>query len=232
MAKSGPKPKTGAQGTKDAEGTRRALIAAAVEALRDCGFAQASAREIGRRADCNQALVFYHFGSVVNLHLAALDHVSEQRRARYQAAVQGASGDLSALLRTARTVVTEDLDQGNVAVLATMIAAAQSIPELGPQVAERIAPWRQFAADSLREAIEGVPFAGLLPADDLAHGVVALYLGLEMLASLDGDREPASRLFDHADRVAARLPRLPAGRRARARLQRRAARNPASQEGR
>jgi AcrR family transcriptional regulator len=37
------------------------------------GFAGASAREIARRADCNQALVFYHFGSVTELLLAGLD---------------------------------------------------------------------------------------------------------------------------------------------------------------
>jgi AcrR family transcriptional regulator len=213
VAKSGPKPRAAGQRLEDAQDTRRALITAAAEALREHGFAQASAREIGRRAGCNQALVFYHFGSVVNLHLAALDYVSEQRNARYQAAVRSAEGDLGALVQAARSVLAEDLDQGHVAVLATMIAAAQSTPELGPKVAERIAPWRQFAAQSLREALDGVPFARLLPADDLAHGVVALYLGLEMLASLDGDREPAARLFDHADRIASRIPRLLGGRR-------------------
>ena len=230
MAKSGPKPKARSRQSKDPADTREALITAAAEALRDVGFAQASAREIGRRAGCNQALVFYHFGSVVDLHLAALDRVSERRHERYQAAVEGADGELGALLRTARAVLAEDLDQGHVAVLATMIAAAQSTPELGPQVAERIAPWRQFAAESLREALSGVPFAGMLPADDLAHGVVALYLGLEMLASLDGDRESATRLFDHADRVASRVPRLPFGRRANAKGERRTVKDPSTRE--
>ena len=32
--------------------------------------------------------------------------------------------------------------------------------------------------------------------------VVALYLGLEMLSNLDGDRAPALALFDHAKRLA------------------------------
>lgn len=229
MAKSGPKPKAD-QKAENAEGTREALITAAAEALRDVGFAQASAREIGRRAGCNQALVFYHFGSVVNLHLAALDRVSAQRHERYRAAVERAGGELGALLGTARNVLAEDLDQGHVAVLATMIAAAQSTPGLGPQVAERITPWQQFAADSLRDAVSGVPFGGKLPADDLAHGVVALYLGLEMLASLDGDREAATRLFDHADRVASRIPRLRFGRHTSARAERRNGKDDSSRE--
>lgn len=213
MAKAGPKKAVEPQRGGTAAATREALVTAAFEALRDVGFAGASAREIAKRADCNQALVFYHFGSVVELHLAALDRVSEQRRARYQAAVREAAGDPQALLRTARAIVAEDLDQGYTAVLATMIAAAQSTPGLGPQVAERIAPWREFTTATVREALTGVPFGGLLPAPDLAHGIVALYLGLELLSGLDGDRAPALRLFDHADRVAARLPRRWLGRR-------------------
>jgi hypothetical protein len=38
-----------------------------------------------------------------------------------------------------------------------------------------------------------------LAVDDAAHGIVALYLGLEMLSQLDGDRAPALRLFDRVN---------------------------------
>ena len=44
--------------------TRAVLIAAAIDTLREAGFAGASARRIAKRAGCNQALIFYHFGSV------------------------------------------------------------------------------------------------------------------------------------------------------------------------
>ncbi len=44
--------------------TRAALIEAAIAALHESGFARASARRTAQRAGCNQALVFYHFGSV------------------------------------------------------------------------------------------------------------------------------------------------------------------------
>jgi hypothetical protein len=43
---------------------------------------------------------------------------------------------------------------------------------------------------------------GVLPAKDVAHAVVALYLGLEMLSHLDGDAEPALALFAHAKQLA------------------------------
>jgi hypothetical protein len=42
----------------------------------------------------------------------------------------------------------------------------------------------------------------MVGAEEAAHAVVALYLGLELLAHLDGDRAPALALFDQARRLA------------------------------
>ena len=39
------------------------------------------------------------------------------------------------------------------------------------------------------------PIASLVPLDELAFGLVALYLGLELLTELDGDRAPAEALL-------------------------------------
>jgi hypothetical protein len=85
-----------------------------------------------------------------------------------------------------------------VTVLVEMIAGAGSSPELGEQVAALIAPWRAFARNALDTIVAASPFASLVPVDDAAHAVVALYLGLEMLSHLDGNRAPALRVFDQA----------------------------------
>jgi AcrR family transcriptional regulator len=204
VAKSGTKAAVGQAASAGSEETRQALVRGAVEALRDVGYAGASAREIARRAGCNQGLVFYHFGSVPNLLLAALDEVSETRRLRYQEAVDRASG-LAGLVDTAQAVFEEDLDAGHIAVLAEMIAGATSTPGLAPEVAARIAPWRTFAADAVGGVLDGTPLPALVEPDLLAHAVVALYLGLEMLAHLDGDRAPALALFDRARQLTALL---------------------------
>ncbi|MCX4751561.1 TetR/AcrR family transcriptional regulator [Kitasatospora sp. NBC_01287] len=204
MAGAGGKRSLGASGNRSSVQTRAALVRGAVEALRENGFAGASAREIAARAGCNQALIFYHFGSVAKLQLAALDQVSAARDERYRAMVEE-SGSLGDLVRAARAVFEEDLDQGHVTVLVEMIAAAQFTPELRPEVAARIRPWRAFAADSVRDALAGSPAARLLPPEELAHAIVALYLGLEMLANLEGEREPALALFDRAGKVASLL---------------------------
>lgn len=200
MARSGTKRAVGRPNSPAAEETRGALIEGAIGALREEGFSGASAREIARRAGCNQGLVFYHFDSVTGLLLAALDAVSERRRERYQAAVDTTEG-LDALVDTAAMVFEEDLDLGYIAVLAEMIAGASSTPGLGPEVAARIAPWRQFTAEALRDALAETPFGQLIPPEEMAHGIVALYLGLEMLAHLDGDRAPAMVLFDQARKL-------------------------------
>ena len=93
MAKSGTKTSVGRPPSSGAAGTRDALIDGAIAALKEEGFAGASARAIARRAGCNQGVIFYHFGSVANLLLAALDAVSETRRTHYQEAVDRAAGD-------------------------------------------------------------------------------------------------------------------------------------------
>ena len=70
-------------------------------------------------------------------------------------------------------------------------------------MAARIAPWRQFAADALGGVLSETPLGARGRAGGAAHAVVALYLGLEMLAHLDGDRSAALALFARARQLAA-----------------------------
>ncbi len=204
MAKSGtPGRMTTEEGSRSS-GTRRALVEAAVATLKEEGFAGASARAIAARAGCNQALVFYHFGSVVRLLLAALDAVSAERLERYRHAAEQVHSPTE-LARVAAAIFTEDLDTGDATVLAEMIAGASSTPSLGPEVAARIAPWTRFAADAIGSTLGPTGLEEVVPPDDLAFAVVALYLGLELLTHLDGDRTRALALFEHGTRLAALL---------------------------
>jgi AcrR family transcriptional regulator len=200
MAKSGRASRTGPAPTNGANPTRRALVDAAIESLRFDGFAGASARAIAARAGVNPGLVFYHFGSVSDLLLAGLAEVSDRRLERYSAAVVGATTPAE-WVAVATEIFREDLDEGYVTVLAQMIAGAGTSPGLGERVAELIAPWRTFAQRAIEAIVSDSPLAALVPADDAAHAIVALYLGLEMLSQLDGDRAPALRLFDRASEL-------------------------------
>ncbi|HEX4223051.1 MAG TPA: TetR family transcriptional regulator [Pseudonocardiaceae bacterium] len=204
MARSGPASTPGARASKASEQTRRSLIAATIETLKEDGFSGASARAIARRAGCNQGLVFYHFGSVANLLLAALDAVSAARLERYGAAV-AAAGSPAELAGVAEGIFEEDLAAGYTTVLAELISAARSMPGFGAEVAARIQPWTAFAETAIDQTIDPMIRALVAPSDELAHGIVAMYLGLEMLSQLDGDHGKALALFGRARHLATLL---------------------------
>jgi AcrR family transcriptional regulator len=204
MAKSGIPSKVASASTERSTITRRALIEAAIEILKENGFAGASARVIADRAGLNQGLIFYHFGTVANLLLAALDAVSDDRMVRFSAAIENVSSP-NQLMDVAAQIFREDLDTGHVTVLVEMIAGASSTPGLGAEVATRIGPWINFTKDAIDKTFGESPFAALLPADDVAYTIVALFLGLEMLTHLDGDRERALTIFGRTQQLVTML---------------------------
>jgi AcrR family transcriptional regulator len=192
-------------GSRDERGdAKRRLIAAAIETLRTEGFAGASARIIAQRAGCNQGLVFYHFGSVSNLLLAALDETSRVRMERYRVAVAETSSPAE-LVSVATAIYREDLDAGHIAVLAGLMAGAASTPGLGPEVAARVEPWIELAEERVRDLLAGTPLAAVVDPGDAAYAVVALYLGVEMLSHLGEYRHRADSLIDSAGRLAGLL---------------------------
>jgi len=202
MAKAGPRQGSGTVGQRahTAE-VRAALVSAAVDALREVGFAGASAREIAERAGCSQALVFYHFGSVNDLLLAALEEVSARRMQAYEGLLRDANS-VAALVQSARAIFAQDLDAGHVRVLVEMITGAQAVPGLGERVAQRLRPWRALAEEAMRRVLGRSAAARVLPPGDAAHALLAGFLGLELLASLDGDRDAALAVFDRAKSLA------------------------------
>jgi AcrR family transcriptional regulator len=214
MAKSGTTGTVRGKEGGQASATRRLLVDAAIETLKRKGFAGASARAIAEVAGSNQGLIFYHFGSVTNLLLAALDSVSAERLGHYGQALDRVES-VGDLVEAATDIFETDLDAGYITVLVEMIAGASSSPGLGAEVAARIGPWRSFAQHAIERSVGGSPLGQVLPAADVAYAVVALYLGLEMLSHLDGDRGPALTLFAHAQRLAslmgAMTPPVPTG---------------------
>jgi hypothetical protein len=105
-------------------------------------------------------------------------------------------------------IFREDLDAGYVAVLVEMIAGASATPGLGPEVSARLGPWFAFAEHAVSSTVGGSPLDAIVPPGDVAYGIVALYLGLEMLTHLDGDRARALGLFAHAKTLATLLEAL------------------------
>jgi AcrR family transcriptional regulator len=176
-------------------GTKARIAEAALETLKARGFAGATAREIARTGGFNQALVFYHFGSVHNVLLAALELVSNRRMHAYQPAFENAR-TVSELARLARDIYTEDLENGYVTVLGEMVSGGVSDPRLGREVVARLEPWLGMVERKIRALLIGSVFESMVPPRDLAFAIIALYLGIDMLSHLDGDRTRAESLLD------------------------------------
>src|ERR1700691_1513100 len=148
-------------------GTKLKIVEAALQTLKERGVAGASAREIAAAGDFNQALVFYHFGSVHKLLLAVLDLVSARRMQVYRPALERAQ-TLPELARLARAIYVEDLENGYVTVLGELVAGGVSDAELGREVAARLQPWIDLAERKLRQLLAGSPLAAAVPPRDLA----------------------------------------------------------------
>jgi AcrR family transcriptional regulator len=176
-------------------GTKLEIAEAAVETLKTAGFHGASAREIARTGGFNQALIFYHFGSVRNALLASLDLISDRRMQAYRPAFESAK-TVPELAALAREIYAADLDQGYVKVLAELVAGGMSDAALGREVVARIEPWIAIVQDKLAELLAGSVFEALVPPRDVAFAIVALYLGIDMLSQLDRDRTAAESLLD------------------------------------
>jgi AcrR family transcriptional regulator len=180
--------------TVTSEGTKDRIVRAALETLKTEGYAGTSARDIARRGGFNQALIFYHFGSVHRLLLAALDHTSAQRMERYRSAVAEARG-LEDLLDVAARIYREDLEAGHITVVSELMAGSMAHPELKAEVMARLDPWIDFAESAIRTALRGSPLEALLPARQLAFGIVAFYCGINTLTNLSPDRPEVEQLF-------------------------------------
>ncbi len=188
--------------TAPPSGTKLQIVEAALATLRSHGYAGASARAIAREGGFNQALIFYHFGSVRNLLLAALDLVSERRTSAHAAAFQGAT-TATEVAAVVRAIYAEDLREGYVTVLAEMVAAGMTDAELGAAVAARIEPWMAIVQAKIDELLGDSPLAALASSRDVAFALVALYFGVDMLGHLEGDHSRAAALLDLAGRLSA-----------------------------
>ncbi len=191
----------GASPAQPLSGTKLQIVEAALRTLKTKGFAGASARAIAHEGGFNQALIFYHFGSVRNLLLAVLDLISERRMDEYGPAFQTARSPRE-LATLARAIHADDVERGYVTVLGEMVSGGVADAELGAEVAARIEPWIAMVAGKVEQLLEGSPALLLASPRDLAFGLVALYFGVDMLSHMQGDKLRAQRLLDLGIRLA------------------------------
>jgi AcrR family transcriptional regulator len=176
-------------------------LKATLETLKSEGFSGASARAIARTGKFNQALIYYHFGSVEGLLIAALADFSQRRLARYREALVDVS-TLTELIQSMSDLYDEDRRGGEVTAVQEIVAGSSSSADMGPQVVELLDPWDALAEEIISRLLRGTPFADVIPSTDVAYALVALFFGVETLGHLDPERAKTAALFEAGRKLA------------------------------
>jgi AcrR family transcriptional regulator len=193
IAKARPSGKTRADG----DVTKQRMIEAALQTLRDEGYSGATARRIAARGEFNAPLIFYHFGGVEPLLLAALAVASERRLQRYRDALDKAE-NLGQLVEVLAGLWKGDGESAEIAAIQELVAAPEFATTRAAEIAELLDPWFAYAEGVTERLISGTPVAAIIGPREAAFAVVALLMGLEKLGRLDPGGARTMALFDAA----------------------------------
>jgi AcrR family transcriptional regulator len=164
--------------------TRDRLLDAAAEALTADGVAGVSARTVAARAEVNQALVFYHFGSVSGLLDAAVRRSVDLAVESYRDRLADVES-LDRLLEVGRDLHEREKRAGNVGQMAQVMAGAlrdETLAGAGRYAMDR---WSDEVEKVLARVLPATPLAGLVEPAGLARAVAAGFIGLELYDGVD-----------------------------------------------
>ena len=176
--------------------TRDKLLDATAELLAGEGLAAVSARSIAARAGVNQALVFYHFGTVSDLLEATVRRSVDLAVASYRDRF-GDVTSVAELLTLGRDLLRTEQSRGNVAQMAQVMAGARSDEALARAGRYALEQWAGEIEGVLARILPGSPVEGLIPPAGLARVIAAAAIGLQLYdgvdsAGADQAHEPAS----------------------------------------
>ncbi|MEU7408892.1 TetR/AcrR family transcriptional regulator [Streptomyces sp. NPDC042638] len=164
--------------------TKNKLLEGALRTLTEQGIAKTSARSVAAAAGVNQALVFYHFGSVDELLAAACRYGAEKAVARYRDRLADV-GSLSELLAVGREIHERERAGGQVALLGQLLAGAPTHAALGPATAAGLRLWIDEIEQVLGRVLAATPFGEFADPAGLARAVAASFVGIELYEGVD-----------------------------------------------
>jgi len=184
--------------------SKQRIVEATLQTLKEKGFAGASTRAIAANGGFRPGLIFYYFPTHHDLLLAALEHASEERRARYEEQVAQATS-FAELVTTLERIYREDRDSGFIRVVSEIVAGSVAHPELGPRVVALMEPWLQTAQSAAERVLAASGLGGAVSARQLAFAAVTFYLGANLLTQMVPESEDVEEMFRTARRLAPML---------------------------
>ncbi|GAA4225484.1 hypothetical protein GCM10022254_07400 [Actinomadura meridiana] len=175
--------------------TRNRLLEAAIRTLAVEGYGGTTARSIARTGGFAPGVIYYHFEDLEALLVAALRHTSQARRAYYEEAL-GSCTDAAELISRLRDLYAEDMrDKGHIDAVQELVTASATSPRVRAELLAHIDSWSEFATDAVQRLVAGTTFEDMAPSRDIGMMAVAMFLGVQTLIHLDGDRSRIQSLF-------------------------------------
>lgn len=193
--------------TTRAAATRARLQIAALTVVQEKGLAATSARTIAAAAKTNQALIFYHYGSVSELIEAASDEAVRTRIELYGAEFAEVA-TLQQLLTVGRAVHERERAAGTVTVMAQLMAGAPNDTVLARATRHAISAWTEQVEQVLHRVFATSPLGNLIDSTGLAHLITATFVGMELVQGADLDA--ADRAFASIEQLNELVTRLDA----------------------
>ncbi len=179
--------------------TREKLLDATADLLAHEGLPGVSARSIAARAGVNQALVFYHFGTISDLLEATVRQSVDLAVASYRDRFSDVTS-VAELLTLGRDLHRTERSRGNVAQMAQVMAGAQSDEALARAGRYAMEQWSREIEAVLARLLPGSPLEGAIAPAGLARMVAASAIGLELYDGVD--RAGADSALDALDALA------------------------------
>jgi AcrR family transcriptional regulator len=132
---------------------REALLDAAERLLIEIGHAGTSARRLAKEAGVNLGLVHYHFGSMENVFIEALERFTARLIERQKALYSSDEPFLEKWRTATRYLVEDDYASGYEKIFLELYAMAWNNPELRRRVARVEGKWRGVLTKAFAEAI-------------------------------------------------------------------------------
>ncbi|GAB3578715.1 TetR/AcrR family transcriptional regulator [Calidifontibacter terrae] len=167
--------------------TRSRLIAATIELIRAQGLAAVSARSVGRVAEANQALVFYHFGTLGSLIESAYDAAVLEATATYADELAAATG-VGDLLAIAQRIRAAEQGRGNVQLMAQLLAGAQHDTALQAVAERSVEVWAAAVEPAVRRTLAEGVLQDLVDPEALTRLVCSALIGFELYNGVDPER--------------------------------------------
>jgi AcrR family transcriptional regulator len=187
--------------TTSGDETKTRIVQATLRTLKSEGIVGTSARAIAREGDFNQALIFYHFGSVDDVVVAAVGEMSRRRLENHRTRLDEVT-TLTELIQVARELHADDLAADNMTVLTQAFAGAVGNEETGPKLYAELEQWSDLVGETIGRVLSDVPAASIVDQRQIAQAIGALFLGIELMDDLDPSKAKAAALFDTLEGLA------------------------------